>query len=81
MPSAVPLTNGTANGLTDGEAKAMASTQVPVTTNGVNGTANGVDGTKSSTANDRIQRFTAPSRSLSPRPEHTLFHEKTRCFV
>lgn len=81
MPSAVPLTNGTTNGTTNGAAKNMASTQVPVRTNGVNGTANGVDDIKSPTANDRIQRFTAPSRSLSPRPEHMLFHEKTRCFV
>jgi len=32
-------------------------------------------------ANDNIQRFTAPSRSMSPTPEHTLFHPKTRCFV
>lgn len=59
----------------------MASTQVPVTANAVSGAPNGVNGTKTSTANDRIQRFSAPSRSLSPRPEHTLFHNKTRCFV
>ncbi len=32
-------------------------------------------------ANDNIRRFAAPSRPLSPRAEHTLFHEKTRCFV
>lgn len=31
--------------------------------------------------NDNIARFTAPSRSLSPTPQHTLFHTKTRCFV
>ncbi|OPB43149.1 ATP citrate lyase, alpha subunit [Trichoderma guizhouense] len=32
-------------------------------------------------ANDRIQRFAAPSRPLSPLPAHALFSEKTRCFV
>ncbi|ATY66021.1 ATP-citrate synthase subunit 1 [Cordyceps militaris CM01] len=32
-------------------------------------------------ANDNIQRFAAPSRPLSPLPEHALFHDKTRCFV
>lgn len=32
-------------------------------------------------ANDNIRRFGAPSRPLSPRAEHTLFHDKTRCFV
>jgi succinyl-CoA synthetase alpha subunit len=32
-------------------------------------------------ANDNIRRFTAPSRPLSPRAAHTLFHDKTRCFV
>ncbi|KAJ6779615.1 hypothetical protein PWT90_05629 [Aphanocladium album] len=32
-------------------------------------------------ANDKIQRFAAPSRPLSPFPEHALFHDKTRCFV
>ncbi|KAF2761614.1 ATP-citrate synthase (ATP-citrate (pro-S-)-lyase) [Pseudovirgaria hyperparasitica] len=31
--------------------------------------------------NDRISRFTAPSRSLTPPNDHTLFHSKTRCFV
>ncbi len=45
-------------------------------TNGVNGTA-----PAGLSANDKIQRFTAPSRPLSPRAEHTLFHNKTRCFV
>ena len=45
--------------------------------------ANGVNGTSSAglSANDKIQRFAAPSRPLSPRAEHTLFHNKTRCFV
>jgi ATP citrate (pro-S)-lyase len=32
-------------------------------------------------ANDKIQRFAAPSRPRSPLPEHALFHDKTRCFV
>jgi hypothetical protein len=32
-------------------------------------------------ANDNIRRFAAPSRPLSPRAEHTLFHNKTRCLV
>ena len=31
--------------------------------------------------NDNITRFAAPSRPLSPRAEHLLFHNKTRCFV
>lgn len=47
-------------------------------------TPNGVNGSSSSaglSANDKIQRFSAPSRPLSPRAEHTLFHNKTRCFV
>ncbi|KOS22151.1 putative ATP-citrate synthase subunit 1 [Escovopsis weberi] len=32
-------------------------------------------------ANDKIQRFAAPSRPLSPLPEYSLFNDKTRCFV
>ncbi|KAF4306850.1 ATP citrate lyase subunit 1 [Botryosphaeria dothidea] len=32
-------------------------------------------------ANDNIRRFQAPSRPLSPPAQHTLFHNKTRCFV
>jgi len=32
-------------------------------------------------ADDNIQRFAPPSRPLSPPAAHTLFHEKTRCFV
>lgn len=32
-------------------------------------------------ANDNIQRFPAPSRPLSPLPEHALFTDKTRCLV
>lgn len=31
-------------------------------------------------ANDNIRRFAAPSRPLTPL-DHTLFHNKTRCFV
>ncbi|KAI9158586.1 ATP-citrate synthase subunit 1 [Paramyrothecium foliicola] len=42
---------------------------------------NGVNGTKGLSANDKIQRFAAPSRPLSPLPEHALFNDKTRCFV
>ena len=60
MPSAVPVTNGTASA------------------------ANGSDKLDPDTAkdvNDNIRRFTAPSRPLSPPAEHTLFHNKTRCFV
>lgn len=32
-------------------------------------------------ANDKITRFSAPSRPLSPLPTYTLFNKKTRCFV
>jgi len=32
-------------------------------------------------ANDNITRFSAPSRPLSPAPEHALFTNKTRCLV
>ncbi|QKX58125.1 uncharacterized protein TRUGW13939_05246 [Talaromyces rugulosus] len=32
-------------------------------------------------ANDNITRFNPPSRLLSPLEQHTLFHNKTRCFV
>ncbi|KAH7039954.1 CoA-ligase [Microdochium trichocladiopsis] len=32
-------------------------------------------------ANDNITRFSAPSRPLSPGPEHALFSNKTRCLV
>lgn len=80
MPSAGNFTKGSTGGLSNGETK-MASTQIPASVNGVKGPTNGVDGTNGPTPNDRIQRFSAPSRSLSPRPEHTLFHDKTRCFV
>ena len=38
-------------------------------------TANGLK-----SANDNITRFSPPSRVLSPL-SHTLFHNKTRCFV
>ncbi|KAF4554779.1 Citrate synthase-like protein [Elsinoe fawcettii] len=39
---------------------------------------NGANGLK---AEDNLVRFSAPSRNMSPRPEHMLFHPKTRCFV
>lgn len=45
------------------------------TTNGESGTAGGLS------ANDKITRFAAPSRPLSPLPAHALFNDKTRCFV
>lgn len=45
-----------------------------------NGSANGITAS-GARPNDNIARFTAPSRSLSPTPKHTLFHPKTRCFV
>lgn len=66
MPA--PTTNGTP----------MTATSAPQ----INGISNG-DGAASSTAsaNDNIRRFAAPSRSLSPRAEHMLFNDKTRCFV
>jgi ATP citrate (pro-S)-lyase len=48
------------------------------TTNGANGISSQGQG---ASANDNIRRFAAPSRPLSPRAEHTLFHDKTRCFV
>jgi len=50
------------------------------TQNGANGT-NGAPAPAGLSANDNIRRFAAPSRPLSPRAEHTLFHDKTRCFV
>ncbi|MCJ1311927.1 citrate synthase [Agyrium rufum] len=66
MPSAIPTTNGTP----------ATSTSIPVT----NGEAQPqVD--SGASANDNIRRFVAPSRPMSPRAEHTLFHNKTRCFV
>ncbi|KAL1622711.1 putative atp-citrate synthase subunit 1 [Diplodia seriata] len=43
----------------------------------VNGASNG----ETLSANDNIRRFQAPSRPLSPPAQHTLFHNKTRCFV
>jgi len=48
-------------------------------TKNVNGTNGDVDGVNQ--PNDNITRFSAPSRALSPTPQHTLFHPKTRCFV
>ncbi|KAL2214109.1 ATP-citrate synthase subunit 1 [Sarocladium strictum] len=47
----------------------------PTAPNGANGAKGGLS------ANDKIQRFAAPSRPLSPLPEHALFSDKTRCFV
>lgn len=46
-------------------------------------TSNGTNGVVPSAgnANDNISRFGAPSRPLSPQAQHTLFHDKTRCFV
>lgn len=38
-------------------------------------------GAANPSANDNIRRFQAPSRPLSPPAQHTLFHNKTRCFV
>ncbi|KAI4145729.1 MAG: hypothetical protein LQ340_006190 [Diploschistes diacapsis] len=52
-----------------------SSSITPPTQNGVSPSAQGAS------ANDSIRRFTAPSRPLSPPAEHTLFHNKTRCFV
>ncbi|KYK55304.1 ATP-citrate synthase subunit 1 [Drechmeria coniospora] len=44
--------------------------------------SNSADGAKGQlSANDKIQRFAAPSRPLSPLPAHALFNDKTRCFV
>ena len=55
------------------------------TSNGAAPAINGATGTSAPaaglSANDNIRRFTAPSRPLSPRAAHTLFHDKTRCFV
>ncbi|RDA94880.1 hypothetical protein CP533_4292 [Ophiocordyceps camponoti-saundersi (nom. inval.)] len=42
---------------------------------------NGNGATGQLSANDKIQRFAAPSRPLSPLPAHALFNDKTRCFV
>ncbi|KAH0558396.1 hypothetical protein GP486_004942 [Trichoglossum hirsutum] len=53
-----------------------AADPAPTITNDASATA-----TLSPNANDNIRRFTAPSRPLSPNAPHTLFHNKTRCFV
>lgn len=45
------------------------------TTNGESGNAGGLS------LNDKITRFAAPSRPLSPLPAHALFNDKTRCLV
>ncbi|MCJ1303088.1 citrate synthase [Hypocenomyce scalaris] len=52
----------------------------PASTTSVAPQANGAS-RPSVSANDNIRRFAAPSRPLSPRGEHMLFHNKTRCFV
>ncbi|KAF2094481.1 ATP-citrate synthase-like protein subunit 1 [Rhizodiscina lignyota] len=58
-----------------------------VVQNGTNGTAAAANGSNghqrgnSLSANDNIRRFQAPSRPMSPPADHTLFHNKTRCFV
>lgn len=51
------------------------------TTNGSAAAAAAAPGGDNLSANDNIRRFSAPSRPLSPRAEHTLFHNKTRCLV
>lgn len=50
-----------------------------VTVNTANGTSTPSSDVAVS-ANDNITRFAAPSRTLSPL-QHTLFHNKSRCFV
>lgn len=52
-----------------------ASTSMPKT----NGTQ--VNDSADSQPNDKITRFSAPTRPTTPYPEHLLFHPKTRCFV
>merc|ERR1712072_391548 len=68
----------------------MGSTMPAAATNGAPGanTSLKVPGgastngeTTSHDVNDNIRRFGAPSRPMSPPAEHTLFHNKTRCFV
>ncbi|KAA6406702.1 MAG: ATP-citrate synthase subunit 1 [Lasallia pustulata] len=53
----------------------------PISTTSVSPPTNGSIAKDGPSANDNIRRFVAPSRPLSPRGEHTLFHNKTRCFV
>ena len=67
MPSAVPIVNG----------PEPTPKNIEPTTNGDMPSPNSA----APSANDNIRRFAAPSRPLSPRAEHTLFHNKTRCFV
>jgi hypothetical protein len=52
-----------------------------ITTNGAANGATLAPAAAGPSANDNIRRFATPSRPLSPRAEHTLFHDKTRCFV
>ncbi|KAJ0340490.1 hypothetical protein COL922a_003298 [Colletotrichum nupharicola] len=53
---------------------------MPAATPSANG-ANGAKAASGLSANDNITRFSAPSRPLSPLPDHALFNDKTRCFV
>lgn len=62
----------------------------PATTNGAPGASTSLkvpgnqpstNGETSHDVNDNIRRFGAPSRPMSPPNEHTLFNNKTRCFV
>lgn len=57
---------------------------MPATIPQANGAPSASNGTSTPggniAANDNIARFQAPSRTLSPL-SHTLFHNKTRCFV
>jgi len=57
------------------------SNGTPLASNGTNGAAAPAAPSAGLSANDNIRRFAAPSRPLSPRAAHTLFHDKTRCFV
>jgi len=57
------------------------SNGAPLASNGTNGAAALAAPAAGPSANDNIRRFAAPSRPLSPRAAHTLFHDKTRCFV
>ncbi|KAG8527506.1 uncharacterized protein KY384_007658 [Bacidia gigantensis] len=70
MPA--PIANGPPSG----------STSTPQVNGEVNGTGpNGPPSNQNPSANDKIRRFDAPSRPLSPHAQHMLFHNRTRCFV
>lgn len=49
--------------------------------NGPPNAATSVPDVDNPSANDNIRRFAPQSRPMSPPPNHTLFHNKTRCFV